>query len=109
VGSYALADPEGASPCVAFGDGLVGECASQGRPLELMAPAAEALAIASGTGRSPAGGLLVVPVSIGEEVLAVLELASFHPLEPHQRSLLNDLLPLLALALEALPIASPLL
>lgn len=109
VGAYALADPESTPPCVAFGEGLVGECARQGRPLELLAPPAEALAIASGTGRSPAGGLLVVPVRIGEEVLAVIELASFHPFEPHQRSLLNDLLPLLVLALEALPIASPLL
>jgi CHASE3 domain sensor protein len=108
VGAYALADPADATTTVAFGDGLVGECARLGRPLEHDALPADALVIASGTGRCPAGGLLVVPVRSGEEVLAVIELASFHPLEPHQRSLLNDLLPLLALALEALPVAAPL-
>ncbi|MCS5699158.1 GAF domain-containing protein [Cyanobium sp. FGCU-52] len=108
VGAYALVDPADAPTTVAFGDGLVGECARQGRPLELEAPPPDALVIASGTGRAPAGALLVVPVRSGEEVLAVIELASFHPPEPHQRSLLNDLLPLLALALEALPVAAPL-
>jgi len=108
VGAYALADPVDAPALIAFGDGLVGECARLGRPIELDAPPPGGLEIASGTGRSRAGTLLVVPVCSGEEVLAVIELASFHPLEPHQRSLLDDLLPLLALALEALPVASPL-
>lgn len=103
VGSYALTKPEAVPVEIPFGDGLVGEVARQGEPIHLEDPPAHYLTIGSGTGSAPAAEVHVLPVCSAERLLAVIELASFHPLPPHQLSLLSDLLPLLALALEALP------
>jgi hypothetical protein len=107
--SYALHDPEAVPSRVPLGEGLVGQCALERQPISLEPPPPDYLTISSGLGHSPAGALLVLPVLAGERLLAVLELASLQPLAPHQRQLLNDLLPLLALVLEAvdLPAATP--
>jgi len=106
VGSYALADPATVPQGIQFGEGLVGEVARQGQPIQLENPPPRYLAIVSGTGAAPAAQVLVLPVGSSEQLLAVIELAVLHPLAPHQHHLLTDLLPLLALALEALPPAT---
>jgi len=91
---------------IRFGEGLVGEVACQGQPIQLDNPPARYLEIVSGTGAAPAAVVLVLPVASSEQLLAVIELAALQPLAPHQQHLLTDLLPLLALALEALPPAT---
>ncbi|WP_411867341.1 GAF domain-containing protein [Vulcanococcus limneticus] len=106
VGSYALADPAAVPVLIRFGEGLVGEVACQGQPIQLDNPPARYLEIVSGTGAAPAAVVLVLPVASSEQLLAVIELAALQPLAPHQQHLLTDLLPLLALALEALPPAT---
>lgn len=103
VGSYALAAPESVPLEIPFGEGLVGEVARRGEPIHLPAPPSAYLAIASGTGGAPAAEVHLLPVRSAEHLLAVIELASLQPLPSHQLALLDDLLPLLALALEALP------
>ena len=82
------------------GEGLVGECFSQGKPLEINNLPDDYLRVRSGLGQSSPELLRLLPVRSGEQVLAVLELALLKPLTSPQRQLVQDLLPLLALALE---------
>ncbi|MFY8149483.1 MAG: GAF domain-containing protein [Prochlorococcaceae cyanobacterium] len=82
------------------GEGLVGECLSQGAPLEFEHLPPGYFPIRSGLGASPPVALWCLPVRSGEQILAVLELALLHPIQPQQRQLVQELLPLLALALE---------
>lgn len=84
------------------GEGLVGECLRLGEPLEVQDLPPGYRTVVSGLGHAPPHGLLLLPVLSGSSTLAVLELALLSPLEPHQRSLVLDLLPFVALALEGL-------
>ncbi|MCT0223665.1 GAF domain-containing protein [Synechococcus sp. CS-1328] len=92
IGSYAALD----RPVrLHIGEGLVGQCARDRTPLVLTDPPPD-YRIRSGLGDAVPAMLLVLPI-IGEpRLLAVVELASFTPLEPRQRSLITDMLPLLA-------------
>ncbi len=85
---------------LAAGEGLAGECLRQGTPLELDTLPPGYLPIRSGLGESAPAALWLLPVPSGEEILAVLELALLHPIRAPQRQLVQELLPLLALALE---------
>ncbi len=85
-----------------FGEGLVGECLRLGKPLEVADPPAGYLPVCSGLGHCAPQSLLLLPVRSGTRNLAVLELALLGSLAPHERELLIDLLPFVALALEGL-------
>lgn len=100
LASYASAEPWPAPQRLESGEGLLGECLRQARPLEVASPPPGYLPVHSALGRLEPEALLLLPVLSGERVLAVLELALLRPLLAHERELLSDLLPFLALALE---------
>ncbi len=100
LGSYASAEPWPVPQRLQLGEGLLGECLRQARPLEVASPPPGYLPVHSGLGQLEPESLLLLPVLSGERVLAVLELALLHPLRAHEQELLSDLLPFLALALE---------
>jgi signal transduction histidine kinase/CheY-like chemotaxis protein len=66
----------------ALGEGLVGECARERRKLSVSDVPAEHFRIRSGLGVSAPRQLTFVPVSGANPVAAVLELATFEPLQP---------------------------
>jgi two-component system sensor histidine kinase/response regulator len=99
--AYALHAPDAVPKQVALGEGLVGQCAVERLPISVEMPPPGYLSIGSGLGHCPPALVLVLPVVAGDRLLAVVELASLHPLAPHQLQLVNDLLPLLALVLGA--------
>lgn len=84
------------------GEGLLGECLRRGEPLDVLEPPAGYLAVTSGLGHCDPQQLLLLPVQSGSRILAVVELALLRQLLVHERALLIDLLPLVALALEGL-------
>ena len=102
LATYASAEPAPVPQRLAPGEGLLGECLRQARPLEVASPPPGYLPVRSGLGRLEPQALLLLPVASGGRVLAVLELALLRPLLAHERALLDDLLPFLALALEGL-------
>ena len=100
LATYASAELAPVPPRLVPGEGLLGECLRQARPLEVASPPPGYLTVRGGLGWLEPKALLLLPVLSGGRVLAVVELALLRPLLAHERALLDDLLPFLALALE---------
>ncbi|HKR77560.1 MAG TPA: ATP-binding protein, partial [Rhodanobacter sp.] len=102
IGSYGLR--LGAHPAVRYlpGEGLVGQCALDHRPIELDHLPDDYLRIDSGSGNALPRHLLILPVLLRDRLLGVLEFAGFEAPTALQRQLLEQLLPLVALSLDNL-------
>ena len=84
-----------------LGEGLLGQCARDGESLMVKQVEGTGLRIQSGLIDSPACEVRIVPVRGNSGLtLAVIELASVAPSQPHQEALLREVLPLIALNLE---------
>jgi PAS domain S-box-containing protein len=94
-----LARAGGAIP---LGDGLVGQCARDRRPVTLTNLPQGYLRIGSGLGSGAAVQAVAWPLLAQEAMLAVIEIATFRPFASRERALLDELLPVVALSLEVL-------
>ncbi len=79
IASYAFPSRRDASTRIRFGEGLVGQAAAERAPILVNDPPAEYLRVSSGLGEGPPAAIVVLPVVFEEQVLAVIELASFKP------------------------------
>ncbi len=61
------------------GDGLVGQAALEKKPILITDPPDDYIAVASGLGEATPRNIIVIPVQFEDQVLAVIELASFRP------------------------------
>src|SRR5215468_3581528 len=96
VGTYALKSPA-ESTSFAFGERLVGQCALDRRVLSISPVQGEPLRISTGMGTVEPSKLLFVPVLNNEVLIGVLELATVFSLSERQQSLLEALLPSVAM------------
>ena len=88
-------------PEFAPGEGLLGQCARDARPMRIDALAASSLRVRSGLIEDRPHWVYLLPVcDAAGAVLAVLEFASFAPMGKRQDSLLEEMLPLVALNLK---------
>jgi len=85
---------------IAFGEGLVGQCASDGRLRVISDPPEGCVRIRSGLGEAAAKSILLAPVMRAERSLAVIELASLRAFSDDERAVLDGLLPIVAMNLE---------
>jgi two-component system sensor histidine kinase/response regulator len=85
---------------IAFGEGLVGQCASDGRLRVISDPPEGYVRIRSGLGEAAAKAILLAPVMRAERSLAVIELASLRSFSDDERAVLDGLLPIVAMNLE---------
>ncbi|EIC22717.1 GAF domain-containing protein [Thiorhodovibrio frisius] len=99
IGHYAAA---AAPELIAMGEGLLGECAQQGRALAFDQPPEGFWRIGSGLGETHPRRLDLLPLQRQQRLLGVLELASLEWPEPSARALLDGLVPLLAMQLEVM-------
>lgn len=90
-GAYAPQSEELFDRQFRLGEGLVGQCAGTGQPIELRELPSTYIRIRSGIGETPPNVLLLLPVSYQNRQLAVIELASMVPIVGRQRELLNEL------------------
>lgn len=95
------ADPAGFAP-VAPGQGLVGQCARDLKPIEISDPAASAIEIVWGAGSARPRTVLLVPVAQPGSLLGVLVLAALQAIGADPRRLLDAILPMVAMNLEIL-------
>jgi len=89
-GGYAV--PSGAETLrFRIGQGLVGQALAGGQMLEINNVPADSFRISSGALDAPPKTLLLVPLAVREDPIAVLELALIGELEAEQRELLSEL------------------
>ncbi|MBO7745028.1 response regulator [Paenibacillus sp. MWE-103] len=90
-GAYAPQDEAAFERQFRMGEGLVGQCARGGQPLELTELPADYVRIRSGSGETQPRALLLLPVDYQGRQLAVIELASLQPIDGRRRELLAEL------------------
>lgn len=90
VAGYALAIGEGSEVAYNFGEGLVGQSAAEGRTLFVDEIPEGYIKIISGLGTASPRYLLIVPVKKGNDVMGVIEIASFKNISEDQRTYVNE-------------------
>jgi two-component system sensor histidine kinase/response regulator len=102
IAQYGLADSARSQEWIGLGEGLVGQCAHEGRPLRLTGLPPDYLHVASGLGGAAPVHAEAWPLASPEAPLAVIEVGSFHPLGARERTLLEEVLPGATLNLQVL-------
>ena len=101
AGGYGFAPGAGEAPAVRPGEGLVGQCAREGKSLEIRDIPDGYMRVSSGLGQTAPRAITASPVlSVDGRVLAVIELATLLPFNDFERELMALLLVPLALNLE---------
>ena len=85
-----------------WGQGLVGQVARDGRPISLTQPGQATPQVTLGLGPLHLHTVLVVPVSVRDQVMAVLEVGAMHPFDPRELALIDALRPEAAMKLKIL-------
>jgi len=85
IASYAYKKRKNAANRFALGEGLVGQAALERKSILLTQAPEDYITISSGLGESQPVNIVVLPVLFEDQVMAVIELASFEPFgEVHQ-------------------------
>jgi signal transduction histidine kinase/CheY-like chemotaxis protein len=90
LASYGFQGHEGAAQAH-VGEGLIGQCALEKRPIVVDDIPREYLQISSGLGRAAPRTLAIVPVLFEGQIKAIIELASFGRFTPIHLTLLTEL------------------
>ena len=102
LGSYGLRLDNRAADHYMPGEGLVGQCATDRKPIFLDDLPENYVHIDSGSGEAAPRSIAILPLIYRGCLIGVLELAGFTALTPLQLLLLDELLPIVALSLENL-------
>ena len=85
-----------------FGEGLVGQAATEKRPIRVPNVPAKYLQMRSGLGAAPAADLIILPVLFEEQVLGVIELASFEHFDDVHTGFLEQLVETIGVVLQTI-------
>jgi len=99
-GGHARPDAAALPVAITHGDGLVGQCALEQKPIILSRPGSGYLPVGSVLGGGDPAALLLLPIINNEILLGVIELAVLRDLSDADRATLDSLLPMLALCME---------
>ena len=91
LASYAYKDRKNVASQFRLGEGLVGQCALEGRMLLINQVPGDYIQISSGLGEAPPRNIVVLPVLFEGEVRAVLELATFDQFDEIRLTFLEQL------------------
>lgn len=78
LSGFASPDPKNLVDILEFGEGFPGQVAKEGKLLKILNIPEGYLKIESGLGKALPVSLIIFPIKNMEEILAVIELASFH-------------------------------
>jgi methyl-accepting chemotaxis protein len=88
------------------GEGLIGACMVEKKTIYMEKLPQNYIRITSGLGDDNPRSLLIVPLIINEEVLGMIELASFNPLKPHEREFVEKVAEIIASSIAGMKIAT---
>ena len=88
---YAVAADDTPNKAFRWGEGLVGQCARDGRRIQLNTVPSGYVAVKSGLGEAPPASIVVLPVIFEGRVKAVVELASVQAFGPTHLDFLDQL------------------
>ena len=87
IAHYGLAESAQAQEWIGLGEGLVGQCAREGKPVHLAGLPPDYLRISSGLGGAAPAQAGAWPLASRDALLAVIEVASFRALGARERAL----------------------
>ncbi|WP_379131347.1 response regulator [Paenibacillus sp. sgz500958] len=99
LGSYAYDGSSNPKASFGLGEGLVGQSALDKTPIRLSSAPEGYMNVSSGLGEAQPGNIAIYPLLFDEELLGVIEFASFKPLSGLHNELLNQLAVNLAIIL----------
>jgi signal transduction histidine kinase/CheY-like chemotaxis protein len=102
IGGCGYQQRPGVSLSYAPGEGIVGQCAAEGKAITVRDLPDGYITIASGVGEASPRVLVATPIVSLGQVLAVVEVASFTEPTPLHAALMNEIMPAVALNLEIL-------
>lgn len=85
-----------------FGEGLVGQCALENKPLLLSKIPENVIQVAAATGMVQPKNIYILPAEFEGEVMAVLEVASFEPFTTLQQELLHEVMDHIGITLHSI-------
>src|SRR5262249_30790073 len=97
--TYAFAKRKDLANRFTLGEGLVGQCARERKPIIVTEVPGDYVQISSGLGRATPLTLAVYPVLFEDQVRGVIELGSFHEFTPVQLAFLEQLMLSIGLAI----------
>ena len=92
IAAYAYSDNHKEIEGFYMGEGLVGQCALEKQTILLNQVPNDYINIRSGTGEGSPRNIIILPVQFEEEVLAVIEIASFGSFNSSQVKLLEEII-----------------
>ena len=102
IASYGLKTDPAAADSFGLGEGLVGQCAREGRPVTLSDLPADFCRIVSGLGQGAPAQAVAWPLLSRKTLLGALEFASFRSLNGREQALMEELMPTVVMSLEIL-------
>ncbi|HKF75230.1 MAG TPA: HAMP domain-containing protein [Candidatus Dormibacteraeota bacterium] len=99
---YAHRERDGAATVFRVGEGLVGQCAHERERILLLNVPGDYIAISSGLGEAPPLSIVVLPIVFEDQVLAVIELASFQRFSAIHLDFLDQLTKSIAIVLNTI-------
>ncbi|MDF2440873.1 MAG: hypothetical protein JWN98_1857, partial [Abditibacteriota bacterium] len=91
ISSYAYQERKGVPNRFALGQGIVGQCALEKKPILMEEVPADYIRISSGLGASTPLNVIALPVLFEGEIMAVIELASFQEFSEIHRTFLTQM------------------
>jgi PAS domain S-box-containing protein len=100
LAGYAFRERKNLDTYFAVGQGLVGQCALERAPIIITRPPADYIKIGSSLGEAIPKTIAVLPVLHNDQLLAVIELATFETFGANEQALLDGLMPTLSMSME---------
>ncbi|WP_312472240.1 response regulator [Neobacillus sp.] len=102
IAAYAFFNPNREFESFRMGEGLIGQCALEKQHIFLNQVPDNYIKIRSGIGGATPKNIIILPIQYEDEVLAVIEIASFESFSPSQIKLIEEVIPTTGITLKSM-------